>query len=485
MELAFLLIVTNKPSLSPSMIKQSKKNSRDFVFNAYSQRKIAIKFSYAGWAYNGLAAQGTPTPLPTVEQTLWDALAKGRLVDSTKSFESAGWSRCGRTDKGVSSAGQVVALWVRSAYTPENKPSSIEAFKGPSQAKPIKLTKDQQARINNAPEDQKQSVKMEVEQQASAMEVEKESKKPVVEYNFLQILNSLLPPTIRILAWSPVKNSFDARFDCKERHYKYYFDIKESPLGPGLDIHLMNGALELIKGEHDFRNFCKVDASKQIKNFHRRINDAWIDPPEAGSNLHCVNLRGSAFLYHQVRCIMAVLFLVGCGREKVEIINDLMRVKPDDKDPSLPVVEGKPLYDMANDLPLCLYDCVFDERSLSWRTQAGDEPTDEVEDRRQRTNTSKAIVDQLYELELQSAMLKNALSQIKPIDTRPVGDKVNAIPLGGNNFVISSKHLPLLERERGDTPDVINARWRDSEKGKRRSKKSTSASEKMDISDAE
>ncbi|EIM23567.1 pseudouridine synthase [Wallemia mellicola CBS 633.66] len=434
------------------MIKQSKKNSRDFVFNAYSQRKIAIKFSYAGWAYNGLAAQGTPTPLPTVEQTLWDALAKGRLVDSTKSFESAGWSRCGRTDKGVSSAGQVVALWVRSAYTPENKPSSIEAFKGPSQAKPIKLTKDQQA---------------------------------LVEYNFLQILNSLLPPTIRILAWSPVKNSFDARFDCKERHYKYYFDIKESPLGPGLDIHLMNGALELIKGEHDFRNFCKVDASKQIKNFHRRINDAWIDPPEAGSNLHCVNLRGSAFLYHQVRCIMAVLFLVGCGREKVEIINDLMRVKPDDKDPSLPVVEGKPLYDMANDLPLCLYDCVFDERSLSWRTQAGDEPTDEVEDRRQRTNTSKAIVDQLYELELQSAMLKNALSQIKPIDTRPVGDKVNAIPLGGNNFVISSKHLPLLERERGDTPDVINARWRDSEKGKRRSKKSTSASEKMDISDAE
>src|SRR5271154_6354051 len=89
--------------------------SAPFQISKYPRRKIAIKFSYSGWEYNGLAFQNTPTPLPTVEEVLFDAFARTRLVDRAGGYEGCGWERCGRTDRGVSAAGQVVSLWVRSA----------------------------------------------------------------------------------------------------------------------------------------------------------------------------------------------------------------------------------------------------------------------------------------------------------------------------------------------------------------------------------
>lgn len=37
------------------------------------------------------------------------------------------------------------------------------------------------------------------------------------------MLNRILPKDIRIVAWSPVKEDFSARFDCGSRTYKYWF----------------------------------------------------------------------------------------------------------------------------------------------------------------------------------------------------------------------------------------------------------------------
>ena len=36
---------------------------------------------------------------------------------------------------------------------------------------------------------------------------------------------------------------------------------------------------------------------------------------------HAFSVRGIAFLWHMVRCIMAVLFLVGEGKEKPEVVS--------------------------------------------------------------------------------------------------------------------------------------------------------------------
>lgn len=109
------LLDANLPTSNTHVPPRAKvKVPKAFDFSKYPRRKIALKFCYAGWEYNGLAFQNDRTPLPTVEGTLFDALASCRLIDPKAGPEGCGWERCGRTDRGVSSAGQVVSLWVRS-----------------------------------------------------------------------------------------------------------------------------------------------------------------------------------------------------------------------------------------------------------------------------------------------------------------------------------------------------------------------------------
>ena len=38
-------------------------------------------------------------------------------------------------------------------------------------------------------------------------------------------------------------------------------------------------------------------------------------------------IKGSAFLWHQVRCIMSILFLIGNGQEEIELINEMLDEK--------------------------------------------------------------------------------------------------------------------------------------------------------------
>ncbi len=44
-----------------------------------------------------------------------------------------------------------------------------------------------------------------------------------VEIDYVGILNKVLPPEIRVIAWAPVSQSMSARFDCRQRTYHYYF----------------------------------------------------------------------------------------------------------------------------------------------------------------------------------------------------------------------------------------------------------------------
>lgn len=65
----------------------------------------------------------------------------------------------------------------------------------------------------------------------------------------------------------------------------------------------MQEAASHFVGEHDFRNFCKVDA-EHVKNFVRRILDfrvKLVQPPSSdGRALYALHIKGTAFLWHQV-----------------------------------------------------------------------------------------------------------------------------------------------------------------------------------------
>ena len=62
------------------------------------------------------------------------------------------------------------------------------------------------------------------------------------ELPYMAMLNSVLPPTIRILAWCPdPPPNFDARFSCRERQYKYFFTNPAFLPTPGFLGHEVRG----------------------------------------------------------------------------------------------------------------------------------------------------------------------------------------------------------------------------------------------------
>lgn len=43
------------------------------------------------------------------------------------------------------------------------------------------------------------------------------------ELDYPKLLNRVLPTDIRVFSWCPVPPNLSARFDCKQRTYKYFF----------------------------------------------------------------------------------------------------------------------------------------------------------------------------------------------------------------------------------------------------------------------
>lgn len=120
----------------------------------------------------------------------------------------------------------------------------------------------------------------------------------------------------------------------------------------------MNEAAKLLIGEHDFRNFCKADINGGVTNYMRRIDDIFIQELGGENSAHqiCIlHVYGSAFLWHQVRSIAAILFLIGQKKEEPGVILELLDITE---------CPGKPQYSMAEGFPLVLFDCDFE--NVAW-----------------------------------------------------------------------------------------------------------------------
>jgi tRNA pseudouridine(38-40) synthase len=158
--------------------------------------------------------------------------------------------------------------------------------------------------------------------------------------------------------WSPTDAQFSARFSATHRTYKYFF------ARAGLDVERMAEGARRLLGEHDFRNFCKIDPS--VTNFRRSVLAAAIQPASgSGGGEHTdsplalweFEVRGTAFLYHQVRCMVAVLFLIGEGKEAPTIVSELLDTAR---------YPRRPNYEIASEAPLLLYEVGYED--LVWRT---------------------------------------------------------------------------------------------------------------------
>ncbi|XP_017783896.1 PREDICTED: tRNA pseudouridine(38/39) synthase isoform X1 [Nicrophorus vespilloides] len=271
---------------------------KPFDSSKYLFRHVLLKFFYLGWDYQGFVVQEDTTK--TIEHYLFESLTRTCLI---KDRESSNYHRCGRTDKGVSSFGQVISIDLRS-----------------------KLSADNQHDIEN-------------------------------ELDYCKLLNRVLPDNIQCVAWSPVKSDVSARFDCTGRTYKYFFPKS------CLNIEKMSRAANNLLGTHDFRNFCKMDVGNGVVEYIRNIlfiNISLFDENDTEDNertMYVITIRGKAFLWHQIRCIMAVLFLIGEGKEEETIIDELLDVNKNSR---------KPEYFMASEVPLNLFQCDYDIEN-NWR----------------------------------------------------------------------------------------------------------------------
>ena len=120
------------------------------------------------------------------------------------------------------------------------------------------------------------------------------------------------------------------RFNTRHREYTY-FVIQHGQL----DIAAMQEAASHFVGEHDFRNFCKIDA-EHVKNFVRTILDfrvKLVQPPSSdGRARYALHIKGTAFLWHQVSLTLTAntglalqnLNMSNCGY--VEHVHLLMHV---------------------------------------------------------------------------------------------------------------------------------------------------------------
>lgn len=181
------------------------------------------------------------------------------------------------------------------------------------------------------------------------------------EIQYCEMLNRVLPKDIRCIAWQPLYDrGFSARFDCRERTYRYFFPRSN------LNIEAIKRGCEYLVGVHDFRNLCKMDVGNGVIAFDREMKDVRVVQTK---QIHCdndncneasphdifyVQLTGKAFLWHQVRAIMAVLLLIGQENEKPEVIQELLDVE---RNPCTPQ------YSLASDIPLNLFNVEMDESS--------------------------------------------------------------------------------------------------------------------------
>ena len=481
----------SSPSSSdPKKTKKQKLPRREFDFSAYATRKIALKFSYAGAGYGGLAWQVGPTPLPTVEGVLFAALAKARLVDPQGGLEGCGWERCGRTDRGVSGAGQVVSLYVRSSNRPPSSspPSSVPAEEesgGREGGDTVRLTDcdtDVSLQQTTAPATgaAEASLALTEERAGAKTATATEQTTTTKDLRYLHTLNAILPPSIRVYAWAPVAPAFSARFSCRARHYKYFFSARN------LDVAAMRDGAARLVGEHDFRNLSKLDPAKQLTSFRRRILRADISPLDANDShhhhgagsgsgdMHVLDLVGTAFLYNQVRHIMAVLLLIGARLESPSVISALMNVDPDEcsgdfngggdreEEAPPPLVTCKPEYQMADALPLVLWDCVYAPEDAPWRTDDAD-----IEGGSAGLHSQLAGLTERAQVEatLAEHFLAAASQFHAPAAAllRQPGEGERGpwdVPLGGGMARREGRYVPLLKRKRLESVEVVNARWR-------------------------
>jgi len=134
------------------------------------------------------------------------------------------------------------------------------------------------------------------------------------EVHLTHKVNALLPNDIVVYNIKHVKDSLHARFDAKERSYKYYINTERNPFTLGtsyyfshpLDIEKMNEAANYLLQINDFACFAKVHSDVKTT-----ICDVRFAKWEKIEDKLIFTITADRFLRNMVRAVVGTLLLVG------------------------------------------------------------------------------------------------------------------------------------------------------------------------------
>lgn len=151
---------------------------------------------------------------------------------------------------------------------------------------------------------------------------------------------------------------FSARLHCIGREYRYYFYTEN------LDFEKIQKAAKIFEGEHDFRNFCKMKPEYNKEGgTTRTIKKCEIKPYKNENNkkdflpMAVFICKGNGFLYHQIRCILAVIKAIGKGLFDFDLIYKMFERNK----------KIKFLYTMDFAENLLLYNCEYKKNMVDFK----------------------------------------------------------------------------------------------------------------------
>lgn len=144
----------------------------------------------------------------------------------------------------------------------------------------------------------------------------------------LRKLNFMLPGDIAADSLTPVADDAHARFDAREREYRYFIEPHKNPFSRHaswqyyvpLDVGRMNEAAAMLAEFDDFTSFAKLNSNNKT-NRCRIVRAEWtVDD----SGVLCFTIRADRFLRNMVRAIVGTLVDVGRGRYSPDEFRDIV-----------------------------------------------------------------------------------------------------------------------------------------------------------------
>jgi len=146
----------------------------------------------------------------------------------------------------------------------------------------------------------------------------------------LSSLNGILPEDIYVHSVEEAPENFHARYDARERMYRYFISLKPTAIGRfyqwyvkyDLNVEAMQTVAQEILGEHDFASFCKYEA--EVNHYRCTVTGSeWTATP----SMLVYEIRANRFLHGMVRALVGTMVDVGRGYTPVPMFREIMEMR--------------------------------------------------------------------------------------------------------------------------------------------------------------